>query len=99
MKKHALTNAEINEALQELPGSTVEEGKLYNASKIGSFTGALGWMVNAGIYSEKIDHHPKWSNIYNRMQARLVTHDLDNMISTLDITLAKEMDRLAGLSG
>lgn len=96
MEKPALTNADIKEALHELPGWTVGEGKLNKAYKFSSFAEALGWMGSAGIYADKIDHHPEWSNVYNRVQVRLVTHDLDNMISTLDIALAKKMDRLAG---
>ena len=96
MEKRALTDAEIIEALNQLPGWAVEEGKLYKAYKFGSFAEALGWMVSAGIYDDKIDHHPEWSNVYNRVQVHLVTHDLGVMISTLDIALAKEMDRLAG---
>ena len=96
MEKRALTDAEIIEALNQLPGWAVEEGKLYKAYKFGSFAEALGWMVSAGIYADKIDHHPEWSNVYNRVQVHLVTHDLGVMISTLDIALAKEMDRLAG---
>ena len=96
MDKRALSSVEIEEALNELPGWTVEEGKLFKAYKFGSFAEALGWMVSAGIYADKIDHHPEWSNVYNRVQVRLVTHDLGNVISTLDVALAKQMDNLAG---
>jgi len=35
-----------------------------------------GWMVSVAIYADKIDHHPEWSKIYNRVQVKLVTHDL-----------------------
>jgi 4a-hydroxytetrahydrobiopterin dehydratase len=96
MEKRELTDAEIVEALNQLPGWAVEKGKLFKAYKFGSFPEALGWMVSCGVYADKIDHHPEWSNIYNRVQVRLVTHDLGNKISTLDVALAKEMDRLAG---
>ena len=96
MEKQALTDAEIVEALNQLPGWAVEEGKLFKAYKFGSFAEALGWMVSCGVYTDKIDHHPEWSNVYSRVQVYLVTHDLGNKISTLDVALAKEMDRLAG---
>jgi 4a-hydroxytetrahydrobiopterin dehydratase len=42
-----------------------------------------------------MDHHPEWSNVYNKVQVDLVTHDLDNAISNLDIDLAKKMEALA----
>ena len=60
-----------------------------------TFAQALGWMVSAGVYADKIDHHPEWSNVYNRVQVHLVTHDLGNVISTLDVALAKQMEKLA----
>lgn len=96
MEKRALTTAEIDAALDDLPGWTVENGKLTRTYRFKSFAQALGWMVSAGVFADKIDHHPEWSNVYNRVQVALVTHDLGNVISTLDIALAKEMDRLAG---
>jgi 4a-hydroxytetrahydrobiopterin dehydratase len=95
MEKRPLNTQEIEEALDELPGWTVEGGKLFKAYKFGSFAQALGWMVSAGVYADKIDHHPEWSNVYNRVQVHLVTHDLGNVISTLDVALAKQMEKLA----
>jgi 4a-hydroxytetrahydrobiopterin dehydratase len=42
-----------------------------------------------------MDHHPEWSNVYNRVAVSLVTHDLGNVISTYDLTLAEKMEGLA----
>jgi 4a-hydroxytetrahydrobiopterin dehydratase len=95
MEKRALTMPEIEAALNDLPGWTIQDGKLTKAYKFKSFAQALGWMVSAGIFADKLDHHPEWSNVYNRVQVALVTHDLGNVVSTLDVALAKEMDRLA----
>ncbi|MFL7837507.1 MAG: 4a-hydroxytetrahydrobiopterin dehydratase [Candidatus Promineifilaceae bacterium] len=95
MERRALTTEEIEEALTELLGWSVKEGKLYKAYKFDSFAQALGWMVSAGIQADKLDHHPEWSNVYNRVQVYLVTHDLGNVISTFDVALAKQMDQLA----
>lgn len=95
MEKRPLNNKEIEKALNELPGWTVEDGKLFKGYKFDSFAEALGWMVSAGVYADKIDHHPEWSNVYNRVQVHLVTHDLGNVISTLDVALAKQMEILA----
>lgn len=96
MEKRKLNYTEIADALDELPGWEVEEGKLSKAYQFGSFAEALGWMVSAGVYADKIDHHPEWSNVYNRVQVRLITHDLGNVITTLDVALARQMELLVG---
>lgn len=95
MEKRVLSQAEIETAVAELPGWTVEDGKLAKAFKFESFAAALGWMVAAGVEADKLDHHPDWSNSYNKVQVNLVTHDLDNQISTLDVDLAQKMEKLA----
>jgi 4a-hydroxytetrahydrobiopterin dehydratase len=59
------------------------------------FSEALGWMVRAGIWAEKWNHHPEWSNVYNRVTVVLTTHDVDGL-SALDAKLARKMDILAG---
>ncbi|MCO5183551.1 MAG: 4a-hydroxytetrahydrobiopterin dehydratase [Anaerolineae bacterium] len=92
--RHKLTQAEIDDALTELPGWHVKDGKLHKQFKFDSFATALGWMVSVGIFADKIDHHPEWANVYNRVTVDLVTHDLGNAISTRDIDLAQHMERL-----
>jgi len=96
MAKHKLNDDELTAALADLPEWAVKEGKLHKAYKFDSFAAALGWMVSVGIYADKMDHHPEWSNVYNRVRVDLVTHDLDNAISNLDIELAQKMEKLAG---
>jgi 4a-hydroxytetrahydrobiopterin dehydratase len=59
------------------------------------FSEAMGWMVRAGIWAEKWNHHPEWSNVYNRVTVVLTTHDVDGL-SALDAKLARKMDILAG---
>ena len=53
-------------------------------------------MVSVGVEAEKLDHHPEWTNVYNRVTVRLSTHDMDNAISTYDVALARKMSGLAG---
>ena len=96
MKRQPLSPSEIETALQTLNGWEAVEGKLCKTFKFKSFGEALGWMVSVGVYAEKMDHHPEWHNVYNRVTVALTTHDMGNQISTWDLTLAKEMDRLAG---
>ena len=60
-----------------------------------SFAAAIGWMMSAAIEIDKMDHHPEWSNVYNRVSVNLVTHDLGNAISNLDVELAQKLEKLA----
>lgn len=95
MSRRKLTSEEIAAELASLPGWAVKEGKLHKQYKFKSFAQALGWMVTVGVYADKMDHHPEWSNVYNRVTVFLVTHDLDNAISSWDVALAKQMEILA----
>lgn len=93
-KASVVSEAELAEALTHLPGWAVQEGKLYKQFKFKSFAQALGWMVAAGVEAEKLNHHPEWSNVYNRVTVHLATHDLGNAISHLDLALAHKMEAL-----
>ena len=62
--------------------------------KFKSFQQAWGWMTEIALCAEKLDHHPEWSNTYNRVQVVLTTHSCDGL-SDLDIKLAKLMDKAA----
>ncbi|MFO7540996.1 MAG: 4a-hydroxytetrahydrobiopterin dehydratase [Chloroflexota bacterium] len=96
MAREKLSESALQAALSELSGWEVKEGKLHKTFKFDTFAQALGWMVSAGIEADKMDHHPEWSNVYNRVEVNLVTHDLDNEISDLDVALAKKMEALRG---
>ena len=58
-----------------------------------NFIEALGWMVKAGVWAEKLNHHPEWSNVYKTVDVLLTTHD-EGSITILDIKLAQKMDKL-----
>lgn len=60
-----------------------------------SFVSAFGFMTQAAIWAEKLNHHPEWSNTYNRVQVVLTTHDLGGL-GPLDAKLAQKMDLIAG---
>ena len=59
--------------------------------KFKSFRHAWAWMSHVALWAEKIDHHPEWSNTYNRVEVLLITHSCDGL-SDLDIKLAQEME-------
>jgi 4a-hydroxytetrahydrobiopterin dehydratase len=95
MERRKLTRVELDAAVPELAGWEEVDGKLQKQFKFTSFAEAIGWMVSVAIYADKIDHHPNWSNVYNRVTVELWTHDL-SALSTWDVALAKQMNLLAG---
>jgi 4a-hydroxytetrahydrobiopterin dehydratase len=95
VERRKVEMSEVEQALMALPGWSVEEGKLVKGFKFRTFAEAMGWMVSVALYADKIDHHPEWRNVYNRVDVALVTHDMD-ALSTLDLALARRMQELAG---
>ena len=95
MSRKKVSEEEVQEALNDLPGWELKDGKLHKQYKFKDFAAAMGWMVQVGIYADKLDHHPDWCNGYNKVTVDLMTHDLD-AISTWDIELAGKMEELAG---
>ena len=90
-----LEGAERREALEALAGSgwAEVEGRdaICKTFKFGSFIEAWGWMSRMALYAEKLNHHPEWSNVYNRVEVTLTTHDAGGL-SALDVELARKMD-------
>ncbi len=61
--------------------------------KFKNFVEAFGWMARAALTAEKMNHHPEWFNVYNKVEVRLTTHDAGGL-SALDVELAGKMDAL-----
>ena len=72
---------------------TTDRDAIVKTYKFKNFIDAFGFMTRAAIYAEKLNHHPEWSNVYNKVEVTLITHDVDGL-SALDIKLARIMDRL-----
>jgi 4a-hydroxytetrahydrobiopterin dehydratase len=72
-----LNEAEVSALLAEFPDWTLrEDGKaLTRTFKFGDFNAAFGFMTRVALYADKADHHPEWSNVYNRVEITLTTHD------------------------
>ena len=99
MTRRRVSEQEIDEALEALPGWSIKDGKLHKVYEFDSFAKALGWMVIVGVQADKMNHHPDWSNVYNKVTVNLSTHDMDNAISTWDLELAEKMEAAAGNNG
>jgi 4a-hydroxytetrahydrobiopterin dehydratase len=85
---------ELKEALAQLPGWSVVQGKLHKEYKFPDFIHAFGFMTTAAIAIEKMNHHPEWFNVYNRVTVDLTTHDAQGITSN-DVDLAKLLDQTA----
>jgi len=93
MTKAKLIEKEITTAIAKLPEWKVVDGKLNRAFKFDSFVDAFTFMTKVAFAADKMDHHPEFFNVYNRVVIDLATHDVDG-ISNLDIELAKKIDTL-----
>ena len=89
-----LTQEQIQQALHTLEGWKLKEAKLYRQYTFQDFVQAWGFMSKAAILAEKMNHHPEWSNVYNRVEVYLTTHDAGG-ITELDTALAKQMNEIA----
>ncbi len=89
-----LTADEVSAGLDGLPGWSLSNGKLRREFRFANFSEAFGFMTSAAIEAEKMNHHPEWFNVYNKVVVDLTTHDAGG-ITELDIELAKKMNALA----
>ncbi|MBV8684080.1 MAG: 4a-hydroxytetrahydrobiopterin dehydratase [Caulobacteraceae bacterium] len=62
--------------------------------RFADFNAAFGWMTRVALTAEKLDHHPEWFNVYNRVEVTLATHDAGG-VTELDVSLARSMERAA----
>ncbi|HEX6119389.1 MAG TPA: 4a-hydroxytetrahydrobiopterin dehydratase [Dongiaceae bacterium] len=87
-----LTGEERAAALKELAGWHLVEGRdaIRRSFKFKNFNEAWGFMTRVALMAEKADHHPEWSNVYNRVDILLSTHDCDGL-SQRDVKLAKQI--------
>lgn len=94
-----LTDAQRREMLDPLlaNGWEMVEGRdaIRKTYKFKDFASAFGWMTTMAIVADKADHHPEWSNIYNRVMVLLTTHDAKGLTER-DVNLAQAMDARAG---
>jgi 4a-hydroxytetrahydrobiopterin dehydratase len=93
--RQKLSEAAVRARLSEIPGWELVEGKLHKTFRFASFVQAFGFMSSVALVAEAMNHHPDWTNVYNRVTIALHTHDVGG-ISALDFILAKRIEELAG---
>jgi 4a-hydroxytetrahydrobiopterin dehydratase len=83
-------------ALAQLPGWSGADGRdaIVRSFRFSDFNAAWGWMCQVALLAEKLDHHPEWSNVYNRVEVLLTTHDADG-VTERDVDLARFMEQAA----
>lgn len=84
---------EIERRLRELEGWSIDDGKLHRDLRFADFVEAFGFMTRVALHAESMNHHPQWSNVYNRVSIHLSTHDAGG-ISRYDFELAAKIDAL-----
>ncbi len=87
----------LEEAVSQLSGWGAVDGRpaIAKSFRFADFNAAFGFMSRAALLAEKLDHHPEWSNVYNRVEVVLTTHDAGG-VTELDMKMARFMDEAAG---
>lgn len=72
-----------------------EDNKLVKSFEFKDFTEAFGFMTQVAIVAEKMNHHPFWTNVYNKVSFELNTHDAGDVVTDKDHKLAEAIDKIA----
>jgi 4a-hydroxytetrahydrobiopterin dehydratase len=89
---------EVAQVLGDLPNWRAHDGDrpaIERSLKFKDFNAAFGFMTRVALMADKMDHHPEWSNVYNRVEVLLTTHDAGG-VTELDVKLARFIDSIAG---
>lgn len=97
MKVEMLAGTEREEALTAVKAAgwqvVQDRDAIEKSYRFKTFIDAFGWMSKVALLAEKMNHHPEWSNVYNRVHVTLTTHSCGGL-SALDVELAKKIDHL-----
>ena len=88
------------DALGKLTGWKAVDGRdaIAKQFRFEDFNAAFGFMTRVALMADKMDHHPEWSNVYDRVEVLLTTHDADG-VTDKDVALARFIDRAAAETG
>ena len=88
-----LEPARLEQEIAKLEGWALQNGRLARDFKFKTFVEAFGFMTGIALHAEKLNHHPDWSNSYNKVHVELSTHSAGG-ITTLDVQLAEKINAL-----
>ena len=95
MARTPLTQAEIDEALAELPEWRLEGDKLVKTFRFKNFREAVSFIVRMAFEAEALNHHPELRNVYHTVDIALTTHDAGNKVTAKDIDLARAVEHFS----
>lgn len=95
MSRKPLTAAVLTKTLTTLPGWALKKDALVKTFLFNSFREAFSFMTRVAFEAEALNHHPEWTNVYNRVVVRLNTHDAGGKVTALDVTLAKKIEAIS----
>lgn len=95
----ALEQAAIDQALKALPGWKGAPNGLSRTYRFGTFAKAIDYMRECASGIDRLDHHPEWTNVYDRVSIVLKTHDAGDRVTAKDVELAKHLEAMAKAKG
>jgi 4a-hydroxytetrahydrobiopterin dehydratase len=90
-----LSGAEVEQRLGEIPGWHLADGALHRELTFADFSEAFGFMARVALVAEKLNHHPEWSNVWNRVTIAITSHDQGG-VTELCLEFATRVNRLVG---
>lgn len=94
MDRSKLNAQTVSDKLETLAGWRFENEAIERTFLFSNFVEAFGFMSQAALVAERMDHHPEWFNVYKKVDVRLTTHDA-NGVTALDLALAEKMNDIA----
>ena len=93
-----LTRKEVSGSLKKLKRWRLLHGKLHREYNFGTFEDAISFIVRSSLEVAKLNHHPEWFNVYNKVVVDLVTHDVGG-ISNYDFILSRKLEKISSSFG
>ena len=93
-----LTRKEVSSSLRRLKRWRLSHGKLHREYRFRTFEDAISFILRSSLEVAKLDHHPEWFNVYNKVVVDLVTHDVGG-ISNYDFILSRKLETIASSFG
>lgn len=91
----SLTTADIEIALKELPGWSLDNNSIIKTYTFGSFREAMSFLMRVAFEAEDMNHHPEIFNVYNKVKISLSTHDAGDLVTEKDLKLAAKIEKFS----